>query len=88
VICGDQPFDWTERRVAALRAMDREGVSFGRIAEALGCTKNAAVSKAHRLNLPRRGDPTPRRNAQPQAPKPQPLRSGAATLPPLPSEQA
>jgi GcrA cell cycle regulator len=48
---------WTEHKVARLRVLWAEGVSMRLIAVRLGCSKNAVMSKTHRLDLPKR--PTP-----------------------------
>jgi hypothetical protein len=47
-------FFWTDEAVATLRKLWTEGVSTKEIGRQLGCGKNAAVGKAHRLNLARR----------------------------------
>ena len=52
-------FLWTEDRVAELRKLWAEGVGTLEIGNTLGCGKNAAVGKAHRLNLVRRRAITP-----------------------------
>lgn len=42
---------WTEKRVAQLTKMTREGKVFREIAEILGCTRNAVIGKVHRMGL-------------------------------------
>lgn len=43
---------WSERRTALLTSMWAEGVATREIGRQLNCTKNAAIGKAHRLDLP------------------------------------
>jgi GcrA cell cycle regulator len=47
----DNRVTWTDERVATLRALHAEGVSFGEIGKALGVGRNAAIGKAHRIGL-------------------------------------
>jgi len=41
-------FSWTQERINRLLAMYTIGASFTEIANEVGCTRNAAISKAHR----------------------------------------
>lgn len=50
---------WTPSRVDRLSVLWREGRRASLIAVELGCSKNAVIGKAHRLDLPQRL-PTPR----------------------------
>lgn len=45
---------WTDERIGLLKQWWAEGVATAEIGRRLGCGKNAAVGKAHRLNLERR----------------------------------
>jgi GcrA cell cycle regulator len=47
------PFDWTDDRIAALKADWERGVSASQIARSIGCglSRNAVVGKAHRLGF-------------------------------------
>ena len=42
---------WTEEKVEKLKTMWADGCSGGAIAQALGTTRNAVISKVHRLKL-------------------------------------
>jgi len=42
---------WTADREAFLRSKAEAGGSAGTIADALGCTRNAVIGKAHRLGI-------------------------------------
>src|SRR5690349_8034205 len=42
---------WTEDKVTKLRKMVNDGYSFTLIGEAVGCSRNAAIGKALRLNI-------------------------------------
>lgn len=44
-------FDWTERDIERLRKMLERGFSFRRIGVEIGCGRNSAIGKAHRLGL-------------------------------------
>lgn len=78
--------DWEdEANVATLSRLWSEGLSTAKIAARMGCTKNAIIGKAHRLNLPKRDNPI-RRHPDGYVPKPQPpkrVRAGTPTLPQL-----
>ncbi len=39
-------FDWTAERIAELRRLVDQGVTYAEIGKRLGCGKNAALSKA------------------------------------------
>lgn len=73
---------WPEDLVARLRELWDEGHSAAEIGRRIGMSKNAVVSKAHRLDLPER--PSPIKRGAPPKVRPAP-RAGATTLPPLPS---
>jgi GcrA cell cycle regulator len=45
---------WTEERAEAVRRMWTDGESSGAIARQLGVTRNAVISKVHRMKLPMR----------------------------------
>lgn len=47
-------FEWSEAALNDLRRMHEAGRSFGDIAATLGCTRNSAIGKARRLELPER----------------------------------
>ena len=49
------PFDWTPEAVEALRTRWAIGKTASQIAAVLGTTKNAVISKVHRLKLPQHG---------------------------------
>lgn len=53
-------FDWTPERVDRLTSLWNDGLSIREIGDMLGCGKNAAVSKAHRVGLPQRQNPVKR----------------------------
>ena len=69
--------DWTDQVIARLRALWDEGHSTAEIGERLGCSKNAVIGKAHRLELPPRqspiiraaGAPAPKRYVAPPVPQ-------------------
>lgn len=67
--------EWTEERVAKLKALWSEGRSASQIAAILGdITRNAVIGKAHRLGL--KGRPSPIRKEK--TPSPKPARRAAA----------
>ena len=41
-------FSWNDERIKRLSALYSMGISFTEIANEIGCTRNAAISKAHR----------------------------------------
>lgn len=77
---------------AKLRELWNEGLSASKIGKRLGCTKNAVVGRAHRIELPDRGSPIgmtrdpslPPYQHPPKRPAKRPASVGP-TLPPLPS---
>jgi hypothetical protein len=77
---------WPEERIARLRALHAEGVSFAEIGRRLGVSKNAVGSKADRLDLPGRPSPV-RRLTEPKPTRAKLLARGGSTLPPLASEE-
>ena len=54
---------WNEERATTLRELWDEGLSASQIAVELahGCTRNMVIGKSHRLQLPARTEPRPRR---------------------------
>ena len=61
--------EWTEERVARLKALWGEGRTASQIAVILGdVTRNAVIGKAHRLGL--KGRPSPIRKEKVATPKP------------------
>jgi GcrA cell cycle regulator len=74
--------DWSPLALARLRALWAEGHATAEIARRLGCTKNAVIGKAHRLNLPARPSPI-RRDRPPRSVRAP--RAPAVTIPTLPS---
>lgn len=50
-------FAWTVERLDVLRDLHARNYSFSYIAAELGCSRNAAIGKAHRLKLPARENP-------------------------------
>jgi GcrA cell cycle regulator len=75
--------EWTEEKIAELRALWAEGLSTAEIGRRINVSKNAVVGKAHRLDLPAR--PSPIRRDGPRLPSrpPGPRRVTGPTLPPL-----
>lgn len=59
--------EWTEALISRFQDLYREGLSFSIIAEDLGCTRNAAIGKAHRLKFEPR-DSCVSRNPGPKKP--------------------
>lgn len=45
------PFRWTPERIARMRELLDKGFAFGLIAKELGCSRNSAIGKAHRLGV-------------------------------------
>lgn len=74
-------FDWNDVVIGRLRSLWEEGHSTAEIGRRVGVSKNAAVGKAHRLDLPDR--PSPIRRDSP--PKPRLVARQRPSLPPLPS---
>lgn len=54
------PFEWTPDREDLLRTYWQAGMVASEIGRRLGCTKNSAVGKAHRLHLDKRPSPIKR----------------------------
>jgi GcrA cell cycle regulator len=48
-------FPWTDERCDLLRKLHAEGLSFSQIGGQLGCSRNAAIGKAQRIGLEKRG---------------------------------
>ncbi len=65
-------FQWTDEAIASLRQMLDEKMTFRDVAAALGCSRNAAIGKAHRLGLCS------------TSPKPGPHRKGMVAVAPKP----
>lgn len=78
-------FEWTPDAVARLTAMWRAGDAALSIGAALGCGRDSALGKVHRLKLPSRPNPILRRDGD--APPP-PIQRNVSTLPSLPSARA
>ncbi len=57
----DMSEEWTPLKISALIALWNEGLSTSEIGNRLGVTKNAVVGKVHRLGLPKRNSPIPKR---------------------------
>jgi GcrA cell cycle regulator len=84
--------DWTDTMLDDLRTLWRhvepngKTIPISEIGRRMGLTKNAIVGKAHRIDLPSRGNPV---NLDPDRPRatrnPAPLAADADTLPPLAS---
>ena len=49
--------EWTDDKIARLRALWAEGLSTAEIGRRMNLSKNSVVGKAHRLNLPSRPSP-------------------------------
>lgn len=72
--------EWTEERVAKLKALWGEGRTASQIAVMLGdVTRNAVIGKAHRLGL--KGRPSPIRTEKLVAHAPKPARRTATQAP-------
>jgi GcrA cell cycle regulator len=55
-------FDWTPPSVTLLRELwSHHDFSTRKIGNVVGCSKNAAIGKAHRIGLPPRPSPIKRR---------------------------
>ena len=79
---------WTPERTERLRALWAANVSTEKIAQQLHTSKNAAVGKAHRMNLPSRPSPIKRSGAgkEDRASRPKgEIRCLATTLRPIAS---
>lgn len=77
---------WTDEAIGALVRMAGDGASAGRIADALGATRNAVIGKAHRIGVAFKGNdhvgrdlgepvrrPAQTRHRQPSPPRADPL---------------
>jgi GcrA cell cycle regulator len=53
--------EWTPLKISALIALWNEGLSTSEIGNRLGVTKNAVIGKVHRLGLPKRNSPIPKK---------------------------
>lgn len=73
------PFAWTEERVARLKELwadpDKSATT---IAAEFGCTRSSVLGKAHRLQLPKRRDPSAPR---PLTPRPRKAREETLVIP-------
>jgi GcrA cell cycle regulator len=58
--------NWSDERVERLETLYRDGLSFSLIASEIGVTRSAAIGKAHRMRLPRRGELTDRLPPRPK----------------------
>jgi hypothetical protein len=86
---------WTDQRIAILKAGVAAGDTFREIASRVGCTKNAALAKSHRLGLiqpPHAAKPgagwkgdRPRIEARPTRPATPPRSVPKVTTAPIPS---
>ena len=78
---------WTDEERTLLRQMWANGMGPVLIGRMLGRSKYSVTKQTQTLQLPRqRPKPTLAPAPQPRQRPPQPLRPGAHTLPPLPSE--
>jgi hypothetical protein len=73
---------WPEDRLALLRQLDAEGLSFKAMGRRLGCSEETIGRQRKHCGLPDRPTPIRRREQQP----PQRYLRGASTLPPLASQ--
>ena len=82
------PVPWSDAERDTLRQLWENGLGPVHIARMLGRTKYAVGKQVKTLRLGPRGSVTPPPAPPPvvRQPRPQPLRPGAHTLPPLPSE--
>jgi hypothetical protein len=78
---------WSDEERARLRQMWASGMGPTLIGKTLGRSKYSVTKQTQALHLPRhRLPPGLAPTAEPRQGPPQPLRPGAHTLPPLPSE--
>ena len=78
---------WTDEERTALRRMWENGMGPTLIGRMLGRSKYSVTKQTQALHLPRhRMPPSLAPTPEPRQRPPQPLRPGARTLPPLPSE--
>jgi len=80
--------DWNDQTKARLRALWAEGVTTPKIGAQLGCSKNAVVGMARRMDLPTRPSPIRAAGEGANVAKPRRAYAGAATLPPLSTASA
>jgi hypothetical protein len=78
---------WTDEERTTLRRMWENGMGPTLIGKLLGRSKYSVTKQTQALHLPKmRQQPGAAPAPEPRQPRPQPLRPGARTLPPLPSE--
>ena len=78
---------WSEDERTLLRQLWENGLGPVLIGRMLGRSKYSVTKQTQMLHLPKmRVQPGETPPPEPRAPRPQPLRPGARTLPPLPSE--
>ena len=75
--------NWSAEDEQSLETLAASGHSYGKIAKLLKRSRNAVISKAHRLGLPERPSPIHSDGTKPRPS--QVRRAGASTLPPLAS---
>lgn len=79
---------WNEETINELRNLWAQGHSTSEIGRRLGVSKNAAIGKAHRLDLDGRPSPIRRGGPAPVIRAPSPPPAPRITLPPLPPVEA
>ena len=78
---------WTDEERTLLRQMWANGMGPTLIGRMLGRSKYSVTKQTQAMHLPKqRVQPQMARPSEPRQRPPQPLRPGARTLPPLPSE--
>jgi hypothetical protein len=79
---------WTDAERTTLRQMWVNGMGVTLLGRMLGRSKYSVAKQVRAMRLGPRGGPValPERPQEPRQRPPQPLRPGARTLPPLPSE--
>jgi hypothetical protein len=78
---------WTDEERTTLRQMWQNGMGVTLLGRMLGRSKYSVAKQVRALRLGPRGGPVAPPQPPPhRQPQPQPLRPGAHTLPPLPSE--
>lgn len=75
---------WSDEERALLRQLRENGLGPVQISKLMGRSKYSIDRQMQRMGLPPR--PAPDMTPRNRPPTPQPLRRGARTLPPLPSE--
>lgn len=58
--------DWTDKKIQMLRQLWSDGDTTAQIGAKLGCSKNAVIGKANRINLPHRPNPVQRQGGTPR----------------------